>query len=313
MPTVQGIDSFDHGFDVPDDYDAFFNVDGVDPSAVTDPLYQGRLNSLRISPTGSNEGVRKNLTGSPSRGWTGFPYRIASSPSGPQGISRLHSLTSNNNAAIAVTSTREIFAFFTTPGTVESGPVLDVDTWYWIEQIFNVIGDTHTLFWRVNGVDQVPVTVAGTAGDSVQYAQLFSTSGEATWYAGGYWAWGSAASDSDWLGEPVAGSGRRYKRLVGPAQLGTTPATLYTVPTGFQATARRIWANNPTGSPVGLTLSIGADAAGTRLLDDHSIPAGEDLDISQEHNLSAGEVIQAYADTGSALVLMVDGIEEGID
>lgn len=199
MPTIQGTDPFTNV--VAGNYDAFFNVDGTDPSGVTSPLYQDCTHSLRISPTGSNEGVRKNLTGSPSRGWTGFPYYITTSPSGGQGILRMSAVTAGILANVSISAARAIHAFVGA-GSVVNGPTLDIDTWYWIEAIYNVLSNPHVLHWRVNGVDQTPAEVAATGGDSVGYAQLFSSSGGATWYAGGKWSWGSATSDSDWSGEP---------------------------------------------------------------------------------------------------------------
>lgn len=201
MPTVQGTDLFTNV--VAGSYDAFFNVDGVDPSGVTSPVYQDSTHSLKITPTGSNEGIRKNLTGSPSRGWTGFAYQVDAAPSGGQGISRIHSNISNLNATLSISTGMVLFVFIT-GGSSFNGPTISADTWYWIEQIYNVTGTTHTLLWRVNGVDQTSATATGTASDSVTYAQPFSTSGGATWYAG-KWSWGSAANDADWLGEPSAG------------------------------------------------------------------------------------------------------------
>jgi len=212
VSIVQGTDDFTNV--VAGSYDAFFNVDGVDPSGVTSPLYQDCTHSLRISPTGSNEGVRKNLTGSPSRGWTGFPYQIEATPSGGQGILRLHSNISNINASISIDGTHTSFAFIG-GGSSIAGPTLAIDTWYSIEAIYNVINTTHELLWRIDGVDQTAATVAATASDAVTYAQLFSTSGGATWYAGGKWSWGSAANDADWSGEPTVDSytfGGRIKR-----------------------------------------------------------------------------------------------------
>ena len=534
MPTIQGTDDFSNV--VAGSYDAFFNVDGVDPSGVTSPAYLNQPNSLRISPTGSNEGVRKNITGSPTRGWTAFPFQISTAPSSGQGILRLHSNTTNINASISITSGLVINAFIGAGGAA-NGPTLAVNTWYWIEAIYNVITTTHTLLWRVNGVDQTSATVAGTALDSVTYSQLFSTSGDAPWYTGGYWGWGTAASDSDWQGEPVElplsntfeggsdettistansggtsgdaltsisiGAGNAfvfdtaraahggvssrmdlannpatvdqigwsfwpinpeiwgyfyiyltgtwtgpsvlriasfdnagaavgrivlgrdspviqvsdqnfagaatttgamtynawyrigwrvlcsptageieariylgdsatpitdgtcvtdsvrdtdtamtsvtigntsawsggvfsgwydtfnvnitgdfgpysvgrvgYQRLVGPQLLPSTAATLYTVPTGMRATIRHVYINNPTGSTVQATLSIGADAAGTRIVE-VPILAGQTLDIRRSvfRALEAGEIIQGVAGTASALAIVIDGYLQSV-
>lgn len=199
MPTVQGTDAFDHGFDVPADYDTVFGT----PTAVTSPLYQGRLNSCEIDSPG-NEGVRKNITDSPSRGWMGFPFRIPSNPSGGAlTLCAMHSVTSNIQCRITVNTSGQMRAFIGA-GTDVGGPTLTPEVFYWVELIYNVVDTTHTLLWRVNGGDQPTPTVSATGSDSIDYGQLVSLSGggTVTWHAGGYWSWGSAASDTDWLGEP---------------------------------------------------------------------------------------------------------------
>lgn len=104
-----------------------------------------------------------------------------------------------------------------------------------------------------------------------------------------------------------------YQRLVGPHELRQDLSdTLYVVPAGHRARIRHISANNPSGSPVDFTLSVGADAASTRLYDSYNIPAGESLEWAYDHALAAGERIQAYAGTASTLILTIDGFVEAI-
>jgi hypothetical protein len=98
------------------------------------------------------------------------------------------------------------------------------------------------------------------------------------------------------------------KRLAGPAALTTSAATKYTCPAATVAVIRRIRVDNPGGgSTHAFTLSIGADAVGTRLYDALSVPAGG-VDIYGPFSLAAGEIIQAFADN-TALVLEIDGTE----
>ena len=101
-----------------------------------------------------------------------------------------------------------------------------------------------------------------------------------------------------------------YQRIYGPTQLATSASTLYTVPTGARLRIRRIWANNPSGSPVDFTFSVGTDSAATRLYDSFNVPANDTLEWSYDHALTAGERIQAFAGTASTLVLVVDGFIE---
>lgn len=97
------------------------------------------------------------------------------------------------------------------------------------------------------------------------------------------------------------------KRLYGPAALTTGAATKYTSPaTGAQI--KHIRVDNPGGgSTRAFTLSIGADAAGTRVYDALAIPPGG-LDLWGPFTLGNAEVVQAFADN-AALVLTIDGVE----
>ncbi len=100
------------------------------------------------------------------------------------------------------------------------------------------------------------------------------------------------------------------KRLVGPLQLPNAAATQYTVPTATIAVIKRIRISNPTGGAVTFNLSIGADAAGTRLYSGVSVAAGSSLDIYGPFTLAAAEVIQAFASAASSLAIVIDGSEQ---
>ncbi len=99
------------------------------------------------------------------------------------------------------------------------------------------------------------------------------------------------------------------KRLSGPAQLSGAATTLYTVPAATKTVVRYIHVQNPSASPVALTMSIGADAAGVRIYDALAIAANSAQDFFCYHVLEATEVLQAFAGTASVLVVTVDGEE----
>lgn len=105
-------------------------------------------------------------------------------------------------------------------------------------------------------------------------------------------------------------SGKIGKRFHGPAQVATGPATKYTVPANRRACVRHIHVSNPSGAAVTFTMSIGADAAGTRIFDVKSIAANDQLDHYCKYDLEAAEIIQAGAGTNNILVLVIDGDEE---
>lgn len=96
-------------------------------------------------------------------------------------------------------------------------------------------------------------------------------------------------------------------RFSGPQQLSNAAATIYTTPAASIAEVTCIHVSNPSGSTVGLTMSIGADAAGVRIYDDFPIGANTAQDLFCEHPLVAGEIIQAFADTAGVLVVELSG------
>jgi len=99
------------------------------------------------------------------------------------------------------------------------------------------------------------------------------------------------------------------KRLAGPALLTNTAATKYTVPASTVTIIQHIHVENPTGAAVTFTMSIGTDAAGTRIYDSFSIAAGAVLDTFCKYVLTAAEIVQAFAGTTNVMTLTLDGQE----
>src|SRR3954471_18728036 len=99
------------------------------------------------------------------------------------------------------------------------------------------------------------------------------------------------------------------RRLSGPALLTAAAATQYTVPASTTAILRSIHVSNETGTAATLTMSIGTDAAGKRLFTAFTVAANDTLDWSGFIVLAAGEVLQAFSGTASALTLTVSGVE----
>jgi hypothetical protein len=108
---------------------------------------------------------------------------------------------------------------------------------------------------------------------------------------------------------------RTPKRLYGPAQIATGPATVYTVPALTKTIIRQIHLSNPSASPVTFTLSVGADGATTRLWTTYSIPAAAAgvsdsiRDIFMYLVVDAAEIVTLSAGTNNILVIVITGDE----
>jgi hypothetical protein len=104
---------------------------------------------------------------------------------------------------------------------------------------------------------------------------------------------------------------RTPTRIVGPAQIATGPTTVYTVPASTLTVIRQIHISNPSGSPVTYTISITADAVGTRLWSTYSIPAAAAgvIDSVRDHfmymPMVAGDILTVSAGTNNVLTITV--------
>ncbi len=103
--------------------------------------------------------------------------------------------------------------------------------------------------------------------------------------------------------------GSTISRLYGPALVATGPATVYTVPANTTAYVDRIIVNNTTGSAATLTMSVGADAAATRVVAAYSIPATGAVPtvIYLGIPLTETEVVQLSSGTNNALSIVIAG------
>lgn len=99
------------------------------------------------------------------------------------------------------------------------------------------------------------------------------------------------------------------KRLAGPLLITNAVVTRYTVPASTQTIIRHIHVENNSASPVTLTMSIGADAAGTRIYDGFPMAANAVLDVFCYYVLTAAEIVQTNASVTNVLALTMDGDE----
>lgn len=301
MKSIQTYDDFDHAID-----GGYYNTIWDTPVAVSTPRYRTQPKSLYLPTTGAeNVGVRHLISGSPTKGWHAFAFRIDAAPSNDVGLAWIVD-AAGTPGRLAVGPNPNLYVYIG-GGSVQvydGNPIL-VDTWYWIEFIYDVNDGTgdKKLYWRVNDVDQATATLT-SAASTITHAQLFTAAGDASldWYASA-WHLGSAASTSDWMLEPSA----TREHLSGPTVLTGSPVTQFTPDTSRGARIEVIDVSNPSGSPVDFSLSIGADAAGTRLFDGLSIPADSSQKFQLYQIVDVGEPVQAFAGTAGVLVLTIDG------
>lgn len=203
MPTIQGgPDAFDHGFDAPADYDNVFGT----TVAVTSPLYQSRLNTLELVADASNNGVRKNISGSPTIGWAAFPFAIDSLVTGEVLPVANFGTASGAVARLYCGSTGLLLS--DVPGAAGSSEfAISTDTFHWVEMLYDCANHDARVY--IDGSLAISVDGSGTA-TTISFHQLLlgpfggSPAGVKVWY-GGYWVWGSGAALDDILGEPSAG------------------------------------------------------------------------------------------------------------
>jgi hypothetical protein len=98
-------------------------------------------------------------------------------------------------------------------------------------------------------------------------------------------------------------------RLAGPALVSNAAATKYTVPASRIAVIQHIHVYNPSAANVPFTMSIGADAAGTRIFDAYTIGPFQPFDHYCKYTLVAAEILQAFAGTSNILTLTINGDE----
>lgn len=200
MPTVQGTDLFSHNdFTVPGG-GPYSIVTGT-PVADASILRPGDPASLLIENVGS-EWVEWTLNPTPDLGWCGFGFRqnTGDEPAGNTIIvqfwtngygqaTKLYWIPGSNDLSLTVGDV----SFQTKP--------CSLDAWHWIEVIYQANSTTHGAYARLDGSDFTPDSLGGQSSTQVQYLEIgsFFTTHKVRY---SHVMWGSAASVSDWLGEP---------------------------------------------------------------------------------------------------------------
>lgn len=102
---------------------------------------------------------------------------------------------------------------------------------------------------------------------------------------------------------------KTWKRLAGPLLVTNSAVTRYTVPALTKTVIRKMHIQNNSGSSATLTISIGADAAGTRILDAYPVAANSQFDLWGPYVMDAAEILQTNAGTTNVMTITIDGEE----
>ncbi len=105
-------------------------------------------------------------------------------------------------------------------------------------------------------------------------------------------------------------TGPVYKRFTGPAYLTGSVTTLYTCPSGRRARVLNLHMSNPTASGTNVFISIGVMGGDTsKQIFNDNVEADDLISDFTPYDLSAGEVIQAYANDIDTVNLTITGYE----
>src|SRR3990172_4979360 len=100
------------------------------------------------------------------------------------------------------------------------------------------------------------------------------------------------------------------KRFYGPAQPAGSAGTLFTVTTSHSYHVSSITVANTTAVAATITVSIGTDAAGTRILDAVEVPGHDVLMLNGYWFMASAEIMQGWQGTASALTVTISGVDE---
>lgn len=101
---------------------------------------------------------------------------------------------------------------------------------------------------------------------------------------------------------------RADAQFYGPATLTAAAATLFTSPAaGSKNIIRHIHFSNSDSSARTVTISIGADAVGTRIIHAKSIPANDTLDVYGIWEVPASTAVQGLASVTTVVTVTIAG------
>lgn len=98
-------------------------------------------------------------------------------------------------------------------------------------------------------------------------------------------------------------------KIIGPTLLTAAAATMYTTPGATQFVWKFLRIANTSGTAATVTVSIGADAAATRIFGGETVPANGSITFDLWLPLAATTIIQAYSGTNGVCTFTAGGVE----
>lgn len=298
-----------------DSGDAFSSIAGTLCLFEADAAFHGTMGMRIVDATGSNRCQWESLGTITTDVWIRTYLRISTTPVTDNAVF-FKGLTQAGTAhmALRINTTTRFMQAENAAGSAIAASIGDVavptNDWIRVEARIlasATVGQIEWKWWDDPDSAGDPTDTASATGQVLGAntgAALFgiSSSAPATPFTADYDD--LAVSSTGWIG-PETRPG--YKRLYGPALLATSAATLFNVPPRCRSIIDHIRLVNNTSSAVDVTMSVGADAAGTRLWDSLTLAADASKSVRGPFTLEDAEVFQAFAGTSNAVTITVLG------
>lgn len=208
MPTIIGTDLFNHNnFTVPGG-GPYSEVNGSPATDLTIVRPGDPASLLLANAVNTAESLGYTNFAPAARAWNGVFCRLNSADATASSFWFFVQMYCSPEAGAAAKWGYSTFAnqLYTDVNGVNNFAAFSLDTWHWVETIFDVSGTTHTMYVRIDGVDMTPTSESGSSASHVNSLylgafQLVALPGIRL----SHHMWGTAASTSDWLGAPASG------------------------------------------------------------------------------------------------------------
>lgn len=214
MPTLIHQDKFDTG--------GTWNLTEGSPTIGSSPATPIGGNSVELNPAAAAESIRYNVfDNTQSRVVVGLWVRFSAfSSSGESRFIGVWGGTGTTFGLMRILPSGSTGLIGdgtpTIPNAYRSGADLSLDTWYWMQMMFDKTADPWELRGNIEGFSVWNTTATATAGTfpSTAYVKIGTdlTTNTYTMYVG-YLKIGTAASDDDWWEEPSGDIGKRVEAL----------------------------------------------------------------------------------------------------